>query len=65
MLYLVHYPNDGAPIATLVGPTEHRAVTLITCTGAFDEAFGRYFERRVVRAERTVADTDPEAAAGP
>lgn len=57
------YPDDAAPVAALVGPTERPAVTLITCGGVFDHALGRYLERQVVRAERV--DADPAASADP
>jgi sortase family protein len=56
-------PDDVAPVTTLVGPTERPALTLITCTGAFDRARGRYLERQVVRAE--LADADPAAMGDP
>jgi hypothetical protein len=38
----------------IVGPTPFPSLTLITCTGAFDSAAGRYPSRLVVRASRVV-----------
>ncbi len=63
VVWSASYPDDGAPVAALVGPTERPSVTLITCAGAFDHTRGRYLERHVVRAERLAAD--PAATADP
>ena len=39
---------------TVIGPTDHDVITLITCNGTFDEVTQTYDERLVVRAERVV-----------
>ncbi len=44
-------------IRATIGPTDYRAVTLITCGGAFDEATGSYLSRTIVRGK--LVDTDP------
>jgi LPXTG-site transpeptidase (sortase) family protein len=44
-------PDDRAPVAAITAPTEHPAVTLITCSGTFSRTVGAYLERRVVRAD--------------
>ncbi len=41
-----------APVAQIVGPTQTDSVTLITCTGNFDQTTQEYDQRLVVRAER-------------
>lgn len=57
----------------IVGPTDHAAVTLITCGGEFNYDAGEYYERDIIRA-RILGDTgqavgttdgaeEPEAAA--
>ena len=61
VVWSARYPVDGAPVAALVGPTEHPAVTLITCGGVFDRVLGRYLERQLVRAERTASDSEAMA----
>lgn len=47
--------NDNAPINEIAGYTDTPSVTLITCSGTFDRAAGRYVERRVVRAHLEAA----------
>lgn len=44
------YDTANAPIQDIVGPTEQRALTLITCGGEFDYQNGVYLSRTVVRA---------------
>ena len=63
VVWSASYPDDAAPIAALVGPTERPSLTLITCAGMFDRTIGRYRERQVVRAERL--DAEPEATTDP
>ncbi len=43
--------DAAAPVDGIVGPARDAVLTLITCSGTFDRATGRYVERRVVRAE--------------
>jgi LPXTG-site transpeptidase (sortase) family protein len=45
------YDTATAPIQEIVGPTESRALTLITCGGDFDYDNGVYLSRTVVRAK--------------
>jgi sortase A len=47
----VSIPEDGAPVAELLGPTDVPSLTLITCAGTFSRSAGQYVERRLVRAE--------------
>lgn len=49
----VSYPAATAPLEEIVGATSREMITLITCTGTFDEASRQYSHRLVVRAERT------------
>jgi sortase (surface protein transpeptidase) len=44
------YDTANAPIQDIVGPTDQRALTLITCGGEFDYQNGVYLSRTVVRA---------------
>jgi LPXTG-site transpeptidase (sortase) family protein len=44
------YDTANAPIQDIVGPTDQRALTLITCGGEFDYTNGVYLSRTVVRA---------------
>jgi LPXTG-site transpeptidase (sortase) family protein len=46
------YPAETAPFEEIVGPTSREVITLITCTGSFDQAARQYSHRLVVRAER-------------
>ena len=46
------YPAESAPVEEIVGPTSKEVITMITCTGTFDEASRQYSHRLVVRAER-------------
>jgi LPXTG-site transpeptidase (sortase) family protein len=46
------YPAESAPVEEIVGPTSREVITMITCTGTFDEASRQYSHRLVVRAER-------------
>ena len=46
------YPAETAPVEEIVGPTSREVITLITCTGSFDQAARQYSHRLVVRAER-------------
>ena len=46
------YPAETAPFEDIVGPTSREVITLITCTGSFDQAARQYSHRLVVRAER-------------
>jgi LPXTG-site transpeptidase (sortase) family protein len=46
------YAADDAPIGEIVGPTAVESVTLITCTGSFDQSSRQYNQRLVVRAVR-------------
>ena len=44
------YDAANAPLDEIVGPTSHRALTLITCGGEFDTKHGVYLQRTIVRA---------------
>ena len=46
------FDADSAPVDQIVGPTSAESVTLITCTGVFNQSTRQYNERLVVRAER-------------
>lgn len=52
-----------ADIGTIVGATEQEVVTLITCTGTFNQATGQYDQRLIVRAERIYESAAPTQAA--
>ncbi|MCA0984038.1 class F sortase [Halobacillus yeomjeoni] len=45
---VVAYPVDQAPIRKLFGPTNKKALNLITCTGTYDKSAGGYLERLAV-----------------
>jgi sortase (surface protein transpeptidase) len=51
------YTAADAPIGEIVGPTKHRALTLITCGGEFDQTSGVYLQRTVVRANYASSST--------
>jgi LPXTG-site transpeptidase (sortase) family protein len=51
------YNADDAPIQEIVGPTDKRALTLITCGGEFDYTNGVYLQRTVVRANYVGSST--------
>lgn len=42
--------DDQFPLVETLGPTAVRSLTLITCSGRFDQRAGSYVERRLVRA---------------
>lgn len=46
------YQAETAPSQDIVGPTSREVVTLITCSGDFDEVSRQYSHRLMVRAER-------------
>lgn len=46
------FPQDGFPTEAVFGATAADELVLITCTGPYDSAAGRYTENRVVRAVR-------------
>ena len=48
----VSYAAESVPVEEVVGPTSKEVITMITCTGTFDEASRQYSQRLVVRAER-------------
>lgn len=48
-------------ISEIVGPTNYRGLTLITCGGAFDEEQGQYLSRTIIRAQLV----DAQLATGP
>ena len=52
-----------ADIGSIVGATEQELVTLITCTGTFDQATGQYDQRLIVRAER-IFEAQPATGSG-
>lgn len=60
VVWNVSYNEATAPIADIAGPTEGRAVTLITCAGVFDRRAGQYVERRVVRATYVATVPGPD-----
>ncbi len=49
---LWQYDSATAPVDQIVGPTPDQTVTLITCSGTFDQATHQYDKRLVVRAKR-------------
>ncbi len=51
------YATADAPIQEIVGPTDQRSLTLITCGGEFDYANGQYLSRTVVRAHYVGSET--------
>jgi LPXTG-site transpeptidase (sortase) family protein len=46
------YDAASAPVDDIVGATPEQAVTLITCTGTFNQSTHQYDRRLVIRAER-------------
>jgi sortase (surface protein transpeptidase) len=48
-------------ISEIVGPTDYRALTLITCGGEFDEERGQYLSRTIVRARLVDAEIVTES----
>lgn len=48
-------------IGEIVGPTDYRGLTLITCGGAFDEERGQYLSRTIVRARLVDAEIVTES----
>src|SRR5262245_1867849 len=60
------YPATRGPVwVELTGPTPDEAVTLITCTGAWDADAGTYQERLVVRAAKAAAADHTDVPAHP
>jgi LPXTG-site transpeptidase (sortase) family protein len=53
-----------APIQEIVGDTLEEVITLITCGGSFDEGFGEYEQRVIVRATR-IPDAPNSAGLAP
>jgi LPXTG-site transpeptidase (sortase) family protein len=51
------YNTADAPIQEIVGPTDKRALTLITCGGEFDYTNGVYLQRTVIRANYVGSST--------
>jgi len=51
------YDTANAPIQEIVGPTDQRSLTLITCGGEFDYQNGVYLSRTVVRAHYVGSET--------
>jgi hypothetical protein len=51
-------------INEIVGPTDYRALTLITCGGTFDYDRGEYLYRTVIRAKLVDVEGMPAADAG-
>jgi hypothetical protein len=51
-------------INEIVGPTDYRALTLITCGGEFDYDRGEYLYRTVIRAKLVGVEGMPAEAAG-
>ncbi|MDQ3525379.1 MAG: sortase [Chloroflexota bacterium] len=49
-------------IRDIVGPTDYRALTLITCGGEFDTNSGEYLSRTIVRARLIDANVPAESA---
>ena len=47
------YPKDAFPTAVVYANTDHAALRLITCGGAFDRASGHYRDDVVVFAHLT------------
>jgi LPXTG-site transpeptidase (sortase) family protein len=46
------YDADSMPMEKVVGPTNEKTITLITCSGTFSRATRDYDKRLVVRGER-------------
>lgn len=62
VLWNVSLEDDRAPVEEIAGPTDTPSITMITCSGVFDRAAGRYVERRIVRAQLTaVVPAEPPA----
>jgi sortase (surface protein transpeptidase) len=51
------YPEDGAPLDQIFGPSDRPELVLITCDGAFDRSRGSYDHRLVVYADLLPPDT--------
>lgn len=51
------YSTADAPIQEIVGPTNKRALTLITCGGEFDYTNGVYLQRTIIRANYVGSST--------
>jgi LPXTG-site transpeptidase (sortase) family protein len=68
--YAYHVVGKGtfdaasAPVSQIVGPTAVESVTIITCTGVFNQSTHQYNKRLVVRAERDASQPAPTAPAG-
>ncbi|MCA0971826.1 class F sortase [Halobacillus litoralis] len=50
------YPVEESPIRDLFGPTNERALNLITCTGPYDQEASGYTERLAVYTTLTASD---------
>jgi LPXTG-site transpeptidase (sortase) family protein len=50
--FLKQYDAASAPIEEIVGSTPQQSVTLITCSGTFNNVTRQYDKRLIVRAER-------------
>lgn len=57
------YDSSTAPVDQIVGPTPNQTVTLITCSGTFNQATHQYDKRLVVRAQR-IPETLPSGTTG-
>ncbi|GGD20364.1 class F sortase [Pontibacillus salipaludis] len=45
---VIAYPKDDAPLRKIFGPSNHRNLNLLTCTGTFDHSIQDHEERLVV-----------------
>lgn len=50
------YEVGSAPAEEILGPTARETVTLITCSGRFDQATRQYSHRLIVQAERLLGE---------
>lgn len=50
---VARYPKDAFPTLEVYGDTDHAALRLITCGGAFDRATGHYVDNVVAFARLT------------
>jgi len=53
------YDAATAPVEEIVGPTPRETITLITCSGTFNQVTRQYDKRLIVRGER-ISETPPQ-----
>ncbi|SFG30809.1 LPXTG-site transpeptidase (sortase) family protein [Halobacillus alkaliphilus] len=57
---VVAHPLDESPIRELFGPTNEKALNLITCTGPYDDEAQEYTERLAVYTTLSSSKTTPK-----